>query len=295
MDGRELAREKAARLLKALSIAPGDVDKLQQVPLAEVQRAGVQASAGLGQWRPVVDGTLLPRHPFEPDAAPLNRDVPMMIGTNRTEQSAFLGGDPAMDTLDDAGLVREAANWVGQAKAADTVALYRRLHPQSSRAELLYMLATDRSYFLDSTIQAERKAKQGGAPAYYYGFYRHTPVQDGRYFTPHAEEIPFVFDTLANAPLMVGPITPEAQALADQMSAAWANFAKTGRPTAPGLPAWPAYNPDTRPAMIFDHKSRLENDPRSAERKWMLALGSQQDRQSELPRTGERGGDAPGD
>lgn len=294
MDGRALAREKAARLLKALNIAPGDVDRLQEVPLAELQRAGAQASAGLGQWRPVVDGELLPRHPFEPDAAPLSKHIPMLIGTNRTEQSVFLGGDPMMDTLSDEGLAKLVGGWLPAGKAPEALALYRRLYPKSTNAEVAYMLTTDRSYFLDSTIQAERKVKQGGAAAYYYGFYRETPVQDGRWFVPHAEEIPFVFDSLAHAERMVGPVTPESQTLADQMSAAWANFAKTGKPSASGLPAWPAYDLAKRPAMIFDHRSRIENDPRGQQRRLMLSFGSQQDTQSDLPAAGRVGGDSVG-
>ena len=46
--------------------------------------------------------------------------------------------------------------------------------------------------------------------------------------------------------------------------------------------------------MVFDEpRSRIENDPRGEQRRLMLSFGSQQDRQSELPRAGERGGDAP--
>ena len=119
-------------------------------------------------------------------------------------------------------------------------------------------------------------------------------MQDGRYFVPHAQEIPFVFDNLDKADVMVGPVTPQAQALADQMSAAWAAFARTGVPAAPGLPVWPVYNGETRPAMVFDEpRSRIENDIRSEQRKLMASFGSQQDRQSELPAPGEKGGDAP--
>lgn len=295
MDGQELAREKAKRVLAALDIAPADVGRLQQVPMADLRAAGARANAGLGQFRPVVDGKLLPRHPFEPDAPEISRHVPMMIGTNRTEAAAFMGPDPAMDTLDDAGLKAEIGKLVPADKVDEVFALYRRLYPQSSHAEIAYMVSTDRGYFLDSTIQAEHKAEQGGAGAWLYSFYRETPVQDGRYFAPHAEEIPFVFDTLANATRMIGPVTLQAQALADRMSATWADFAKTGKVAVPGGPAWPAYNAQTRPTMIFDEGDRLrvENDPRGEQRRTMLAFGSQQDRQSELSAPGQRGGDEP--
>ena len=85
-----------------------------------------------------------------------------------------------------------------------------------------------------------------------------------------------MFDTLEKAPTMVGPVTPEKQRLADQVSAVWANFAKTGRPSGPGIPSWPQYNSQTRPTMIFDTTSRVVNDPRSEQRKLMLSFGSQQ-------------------
>ncbi|HEX2561343.1 carboxylesterase/lipase family protein [Phenylobacterium sp.] len=295
MDGRELAQAKAKRVLEALNIAPADVGKLREVPMADLRAAGAKASAGYGQFRPVVDGKLLPRHPFEPDAPQVSKHIPMIIGTNRTEASVFMGTDPAMDALDDAGLKAEIGKLVPAGEAEKVYALYKRLYPKSSNAEIAYMVSTDRGYFLDSTIQAERKAAQGGAGAYYYAFYRETPVQNGRYFVPHAEEIPFVFDTLGNAQRMVGPVTPEAQALADKMSATWANFAKTGKAEVPGGPAWPPYNARTRPTMIFDEgsKLRVENDPRGEQRRTMLAFGSQQDRQSELPAPGQRGGDEP--
>src|SRR5690606_25010405 len=131
-------------------------------------------------------------------------------------------------------------------------------------------------YFLDSTIQAALKAEQGAAPAFHYQFYRETPVEAGRYHVPHASEIPFIFDNLDKAISIGGQPTPESQALADQMSATWAAFARTGDPNHAGLPNWPAYSADTRPSMIFDTESRVENDPRSEQRQRMLAIGSQQ-------------------
>jgi len=277
MDTREVARAKAAKLLAELQIQPNQVERLQQVPLATLHVAQRRAQAGLGQWRPVVDGRLLPRDPFSPDAGPLSADVPMLIGSNRTEQAAFLGLDPAVDTLTDAGLVERLKDWDMNGQEARVAAHYQARFPDKGNAELLYMITTDRGYFLDSTLQAERKAAAGGAPAWMYGFYRETPVQSGRFHAPHGSEIPFVFDTLANAARMEGPVTSAAQGLADQMSATWATFAKTGKPTAPGLPAWPAYDATTRTTMIFDEPPQLERDPRKAERELMRALGSQQE------------------
>ncbi|MDP3489790.1 MAG: carboxylesterase family protein [Phenylobacterium sp.] len=293
-DGPELSAEKGRRLLAELQIPPADVRRLDEVPLDDLRRAGMKASSGLGQWRPTVDGQLLPRHPFDPDAPAVSADVPLMIGTNRTEMSVFLGLNPAVDTLSDTALKAQIAAFTSKERAEEVYGVYKDLYPQSHNAELLYMVATDRGYFLDSTLQAERKAAQGAAAAYYYAFYRETPVQDGRFFVPHAQEIPFVFDNLDKADVMVGPVTPQAQALADQMSGAWAEFARTGRPGAPGLPTWPAYDAKARPAMVFDEpQSRIENDVRGAQRRLMASFGSQQDAQSTLPAPGQRGGDAP--
>ena len=148
------------------------------------------------------------------------------------------------------------------------------------------MVQTDRGYFMDAWLQAGRKANQKGAPAFVYSFYRETPVHGGRFHVPHASEIPFVFDTLAREPSMVGPVTPEAQALADNMSTAWANFARNGRPSAPGLPAWPEYDSVKRPTMILNYQSRVEDNPRAEQLGLMTPLGTQQNPDGEAPPAG---------
>jgi para-nitrobenzyl esterase len=55
--------------------------------------------------------------------------------------------------------------------------------------------------------------------------------------------------------------SPEVRAIADKLASAWVAFAKTGNPNHPGLPEWPAYAPETRPTLIFDKETRVENDP----------------------------------
>jgi para-nitrobenzyl esterase len=273
-DPRDVAQAKTRRLLAALNISPADIDRLQALPFRDILK--VQGRAAGSQWQPVVGTQNLPTHPFDPVAPEISKTIPVMIGTARTELAFQFGVDPAMDTLSDDDL-RKRLERVEPGHTDEVYALYKRLFPKRTNAELLYMATTDRAYFLDSTIQAGRRAiVRGSAPTYMYNFNWETPVEGGRFFAPHAVDIPFVFDTLAKAPGMVGPVTRDSQALADKVSACWANFARTGTPSAPGWPKWTPYNATTRPTLAINTRTEMVNDPRSEQRKFMLAFGSQQ-------------------
>ncbi|MDZ4375659.1 MAG: carboxylesterase family protein [Phenylobacterium sp.] len=276
VDSLETGAEKVRRLLAALDIPTAEVARLQTVPLALLQKTQAKV-LGPAQWMPVAGTPSLPDHPFDGKATTMSRDVPVIVGTNRTEQSGFLGRDVAMDTLDDKGLLQRLDTVVEPGQGPRLFETYKRLYPRKSNAELLYMAATDRSYFLDASILSGLRADAGGAPTFVYTFNRETPVAGGRYFAPHAEEIPFVFDSLAHAEVMVGLVTPAAQRLADQVSALWANFARTGVPSAAGMPQWTPYDSQSRPTLVIDDRSRMEADPRGAERRLMLSFGSQQE------------------
>jgi para-nitrobenzyl esterase len=64
--------------------------------------------------------------------------------------------------------------------------------------------------------------------------------------------------------------TREAQALAEKMATAWANFARTGNPSQSGL-KWTPFEPDKCPTMVFDSKCRMVDDPEGEVRKLLLA------------------------
>ena len=49
------------------------------------------------------------------------------------------------------------------------------------------------------------------------------------------------------------------------MHDAWIAFIKGGAPKADGLPAWPQWNPGTRPTMILADTSHVEQQPFEAE------------------------------
>jgi para-nitrobenzyl esterase len=282
VDTLETGEAKARRLLAALNIDPKDVDKLQQVPLLDIQRVQGRAAGVGAQWMPAAGSPSLPAQPFDGKAPTMSHDVPVMVGTCRTEASGFLAVDEAMDHLTDNQL-KARLDGVEKGQGQKLYDMYKRLYPKSGNPEILYMAATDRGYFLDSTILAGIRADAGGGKTWMYNFYRPTPVDGGRYFVPHAEEIPFVFDSLAKGAVIAGPVTPESQHLADQVSALWASFARDGVPSAPGIPKWTPYNSKTRPTMIINDASKMENDPRSEQRRTMLAFGSQQEAYGRMP------------
>jgi para-nitrobenzyl esterase len=80
-----------------------------------------------------------------------------------------------------------------------------------------------------------------------------------------------VFDNVAKSEAMVGN-GPEAQKVADQMSAAWLAFARTGNPNARGVPDWPPYTTKDRATMVFDIESKVVNAFREDERKALAEL-----------------------
>jgi para-nitrobenzyl esterase len=116
-----------------------------------------------------------------------------------------------------------------------------------------------------SVTLASRKAAQN-APVYKYQLVWETPIGMGIFKSSHTLEIPLVFDNVEVSRPLLGP-GPAPQELADQMSAAWLAFAKTGNPNNPAIPNWPPYNVAERATMMFDVSSKVVSDPYTDVRK----------------------------
>ena len=254
------ATENAEKLLKALEIAPRDVERLATVPVEDIFAANAKVNGSpLRGWSPVVDGQALPHHPFDPVAPAISANIPIIIGTNKDEATLFLLTDTEFSTLDAAGLRRRVSALAGEAADA-LIAAYRHVYPQSSPADLFAAIMSDRMMRMNSITLAERKVAQHAAQVYMYLFTWETSVLNGRLKSCHALEIPFVFDNLAVAGSFTGD-DPRRFQLAEKMSEAWMTFARTGVPGAQNLPAWPAYTTEERATMIFDLDCHVVNDP----------------------------------
>jgi len=273
---REDAEKAAQAVLDELQLPGGDVAALQQVPLAQLMAAYFAASRKnsfnhvVTGFAPVVDGSVLPEHPFSPAASALMPDVPLIAGTNRTEMALQLAGDAGVFTLDEAGLTERARALLG-ARADEVVAAYRSDLPAASPSELFLLIISDQRYCALMMTLAQRRAALGGAPVYFYYFAWETPVMEGKLHSPHALEISFVFDNTERSSGFTGG-GPRAAALADKMSDAWIAFARTGSPDTPKLPAWTPYDGVRRPTMVFNDDSKVVDDPNKARREVMQSV-----------------------
>jgi para-nitrobenzyl esterase len=257
---RAAASEDATKVMKALGLEPGKGRELQQVPFEALMKAAEDARLRLG---PVVDGKVLPAHPFDPAASPLSADVPVMVGYTRTERTVYQIDSPTYGQLDEAGLLGGVERSLGAA-APDVIAAYRKRYQRASPFDLSTFIGNDVAA-MSSIRLAERRNALGGASTYMYVFSWETPVMGLR--APHTLEIPFVFHHIEDCQSMVGTVTPQMKRLEEQTARAWVRFAKQGDPNHSGLPKWSAYTAENRAVMFFDSPCRTEIDPTGQVRK----------------------------
>ena len=264
--------DRAAKLTDAVLRELGtDAAGLRDMPLARLMAAVGPAQRALGPsarplfdrypFGPVVDGTVLPRQPFDPDASALSAHIPLLIGDMKDEAASFVATDDTMwfRTLDEAELLRRVEPLAG-ADAGRVVATYRAANPAMNPAELLIAIRTDAEFRIRSLLVAERRAALRAAPVFMYSFEWETPVHDGRLKAPHAMDVPFVFDTLDLT--RVHGDRADAFALSALMAETWIAFARTGRPGHADLPDWPEFDATGRATMMLDATCRVAHDPR---------------------------------
>ena len=165
--------------------------------------------------------------------------------------------NPTAYSLTEAELETRLQARLGE-RTSTVLLAFRRCYPGVQPFDLFSVIATA-SVRQAALTQAERKAAQGAAPAYVYLFTYHTPVLDGRPGAFHSAEIAFVFNNLDRCDQLTGG-DPQAATLAEMMSEAWVNFARTGNPNGGNLPHWPAFTPAYRTTLVFDTTCAARDD-----------------------------------
>lgn len=259
-----ITRRIAAATLAELKLAPEQVDSLKKIPYEQLYAAAKKAMSGVQKamqaegktgltfgWSPVLDGSFLPYQISDAAGQALASDVPLLVGTTKNEFTPFI---PSLRNL-------------SMQQVKDNL---QNLYKDKSEA---YMTAVNRAYpgtlqpdnYVDLDInfrsaairQADQKSSSGKTPVYMYLFTWQSPVMDGQYKAMHCMELPFVFNNIDRCREMTGG-GKDAKLLADKMSQAWINFARTGDPNAKGLPQWPKYSSDKGATMFFDNQCEVK-------------------------------------
>jgi para-nitrobenzyl esterase len=270
------AVEAAELLLKRLDVTPAQASRLLEVPPEQMVSALANGPDLSLRFVPVVDGSTLPAHPFNP-ASPLSATVPILTGSNECEGIPYGNPDDPYWQSEPAGddALRTRVTQllkVDDADASRLIALYRSNRPDETSADLAAVIGGAASDLRAAagTIAAARHA-QGRAPVYVYRFNWRSPVREGKLRSMHGMELPFVFDHPDRIGFLTGTGN-DRRRLASDMSAAWVAFARSGNPNHPGLPRWDAWTPARWTTMVFDRPARALDDPWGDERRAITAI-----------------------
>lgn len=281
--GAEESREYAKQVIAELGIK--DIAALQKMEWAKLNEisntvatrmnpplgvGGPTPAPGTAKPRvgpgPTVDGRLITMRSFFDAAPEISKNVPVLFGSVSEEGNSMLSRPTEAEWL--ATLTRN----YGESKAKALAAALKKAHPEKSIRTLSYMCGGSGLNSLNMrnnvTRMATLKYNQKGAPAYAWYFSWPSPMlEDAGAW--HTAELAFCFDNTKRCEQGTGN-GPEAQALAKKMATAWANFARTGNPSQPGL-KWDPFEPTRGQTMVFDNNCRMTDDPEGAVRKLLLA------------------------
>lgn len=205
---------------------------------------------------PVLHGdAVLPREPGEFLRQGLGARVPVLIGTNQHEGTLFAAwlGDPRRDLNPAEFLALNVA--LNGPDALRATATYTPRN-YGSLTQAAAAVATDSLFACPASNLARDLSRF--VPVYRYEFRDPNPPRPAplrptaglpRFGSFHGAEIASVMGTRTD---LGDPaqFTPAQQTLARTIRTYWANFARTGNPNGPGLPAWPALRVGQPPQVL---------------------------------------------
>jgi para-nitrobenzyl esterase len=199
-------------------------------------------------FAPMLDGQLVKESIATAFKAGHERPIPLIIGANEDETVRFPGATRRSTT--DLILANE------------TMDRLKELYPEagSDQRELAAKLFTDRNFGEPARLIARAHSSRD-APTYRYSF-SYRPQEGPRHRPASGPEVEFVFGTLGTE--TAGLFTYKDRETSDVMRAYWANFARTGDPNGPGLPAWPRYSAGEQILTISNSGIFAHRDPWTA-------------------------------
>lgn len=242
---------QAEKLLSELGISKTKPEDLQKIPWDAIIEARSNTS-----FSPIVDGVVIPKDPFDPEAPEISADVPMIVGYTREDSGIRNFSGPE---LNEERLIK----WVNETykeNANLVMTTYRKVYPNATPFQVQARIRTDSATRKRATTMVERKSRQKRGKAYLYVVEWPSPAYEGRFGAVHGVDLGLV---LGNPRNLIAGNTFEARKMAEIVGSSVLAFGKTGDPNCDKIPYWPAYDTESRATMIFDLECRVENDPTS--------------------------------
>jgi len=261
---KEKSQALGLAVLENLGLTPNDAEKLDTIAYLDLVKAGNDAvlkiagprkpgSAAMFGFAPSADGVVLLQQPFSPGFASISNEIPLMIGSTLNELMRTAYGEKDL-TMDQA---KERLEKVYGDKTNQYIELFAEAYPDYTPQDLLSVDTVFRPFTIRT---ADARATQGSAPLYVYFLAWKSPVDSASKGSFHGLDIPLAFNNVDLRPDWTGN-SEEAWELADKMSSAWLNFAKTGNPNVEGiLPRWEPYTAENGATMYFDNECRIVNN-----------------------------------
>ena len=253
------AEESGKALARSVGVSDG-ANALQELRSKSPEELIAAFEKSGGQARGIVDGYVYPEEVYAIFAKGKQNKVPVIIGSNANEGTSLIA--PALIPKTLAGYKAYLKNRFG-----DMVDNFLKVYPAASDAEVRNSIlgAFREEIFTWQMRTWARMAEKSQTKAWLYFFTKVPPRPDKEiYGAYHAAEISYAFNNLK-----LSPLTNEKSDfdLANAMSDYWVNFATTGNPNKPGLPAWTSYDEKSEPFIEFgeqikpgNHLLKQEND-----------------------------------
>jgi para-nitrobenzyl esterase len=238
-----LAEAEQAGATAVGKLGTRDLASLRSVPANDLLKT-VTGVSGF-----TTDGWVFPVAPFDAWKAGREHAVPVIIGSNAVE---FPFGGTSEE------LAKSISDFFGDL-APRALALYGLDGGGKPLADdPLYGNAADQwgsDLFRCLPVILGEWHAASGSPAWEYEFDRAIPPKPR---TAHSAELPYVFANQMEAGNKWGGEFQEADhALSAVIQGYWTNFAKTGNPNGPGLPAWDRHDAAARKYIAFTTKAEV--------------------------------------
>ena len=201
------------------------------------------------RWGPVVGTPTVPVQPGDAVADGTTAGVPMLIGTNRDEMSAFVGFE--YDAVGKTLTAERYEELIGEAFGADGAAVLAEYPAAAFPSPALALRAVlgdwGGTVGACPALRTAQDASRHG-PVFAYEFQEDSGLVYQGYPLGafHGWELKYLFDL--SMPNGYPDLTADQQRLARDLRARWAAFAHDGSPNAGGQPWWPPFR--SRPQTV---------------------------------------------